>query len=217
MKMMTVEIGLIVPNPWNPNKMSDFMMDRARASLKKHGMVAPINVREVKRDGELRYEIINGEHRWKVCVEQKHDTIPIANVGQVSERVAKELGVILNDLHGEHERGALAEIITDLLDQEDQAVRDATRDALPYSDAELKQFADVVDFDWSALDADRPDGERNQPEPPDTEPDSDTETFVFVVPKDMAESVRAALDKAKGEEGDDASAFLELVESYLDG
>ena len=67
----TIAIGLIVKNPWNPNKMDNATLKAEKESIQKYGVVAPIIVRPLDDD----YQIIDGEHRYGGCQELGHKTI----------------------------------------------------------------------------------------------------------------------------------------------
>src|SRR6478752_5191608 len=76
-----VDIDLIEPNPWNPNVMDPDMYGKAIESIHEFGFVDPVTVRRIvgsssfnvakASKGEeawldvVRYQIIDGEHRWK--------------------------------------------------------------------------------------------------------------------------------------------------------
>ena len=53
----------IHPNPWNPNRMTEEMMDTTEASICQQGFIDPVKVR-INEQGLI--EIIDGEHRYLV-------------------------------------------------------------------------------------------------------------------------------------------------------
>ena len=56
---------LLEPNPWNPNRMTGAIRRKLVLNLKRDGFVAPLLVRKL---GD-RYQIVNGEHRWRIAQE----------------------------------------------------------------------------------------------------------------------------------------------------
>jgi ParB family chromosome partitioning protein len=59
-----IDVTLLVPNPSQPRKlMNDETLNELAASIRAHGVLQPLAVREA---GE-RYEIIAGERRWKAA------------------------------------------------------------------------------------------------------------------------------------------------------
>ena len=88
-------IGLIDRNPRNPRR--DFRkddLDELAASLKQHGIVQPLVVRQVADGGE-RYEIIAGERRWRAAQLAGLHEVPVT-VLDVSDRQALELAIVEN-------------------------------------------------------------------------------------------------------------------------
>ena len=70
--IIELRTDLLSRNPWNPNRMTPEIRRKLRRNLKRDGFVAPILVRKL---GD-RFQIINGEHRWKIAKELKYQTIP---------------------------------------------------------------------------------------------------------------------------------------------
>ncbi len=87
----------IVPNPWNPNVLNAPDMARLETSMERFNQVENIVVRE-KDDG--KYEIIGGEHRWKVLRKMKKKVAICAVVELEKDEDAMLLGEALNQLHG---------------------------------------------------------------------------------------------------------------------
>lgn len=101
---MSEEIKLdnIVPNSWNPNTMSEKNFEALKTSIEvtngDYLKNNPLKVRKV--DGY--YEIIDGEHRWKVCKELGWTSIKKEwiEIWEVSEDKARPLTVVLNKDRG---------------------------------------------------------------------------------------------------------------------
>lgn len=105
-----VPIDRLIENPWNPNKMTAFMYEKAVESLQEFGFVAPVIVRSV---GD-RYQIIDGAHRFRAARDLGVADIPVVVVDGLSEPQAKKLTVVLNELHGQLDPGKLSDLLGDL-------------------------------------------------------------------------------------------------------
>lgn len=94
-----IPIGLIKPNWWNPNVVSEDTLEKIKFSIEIHGFVLPIIVFPSKKTPGS-YIIIDGEHRWRLSKTMGFEEIPclILNVGQ---KEARELTVVFNYMRGE--------------------------------------------------------------------------------------------------------------------
>src|SRR5687767_1417287 len=78
-------IGDFEPNAWNPNRMDDFMLGKLARAIRKDGFFMPVLVRPAKEGSAAKWEIVDGEHRWKVALETLHmGVIPYVNLGPIS-------------------------------------------------------------------------------------------------------------------------------------
>jgi len=149
----TVSVSKLVPNPWNPNRQNDFIFQKEKASIKKFGFVAPIIVRE---NGK-KFEIIDGEHRLKAAIELGMKDVSINNLGKLTDPVAKQLTIVLNETKGEPDPIDLAKLVTDLSQDIDV---EALAAVLPYTDEQLTGMMELVDFDWEQYEVERPDPDK---------------------------------------------------------
>jgi len=103
-----------VPNPWNPNHITDPAVEaRLLESVKRLSMFKPIVVRELP-SGEL--EILGGEHRWHIAKRAGMAKIPFINLGPIVDRRAKEIALVDNTRYGDDDFGQLAKIVKELGD-----------------------------------------------------------------------------------------------------
>jgi len=145
----------LIPNPWNSNNVSPEGMERLYSSLKRHGFVKPVIVRE-RPDGVL--EILGGQHRVEAAISMGFEEVPTLNLGEVSDARAKEIGLIDNARYGSDDANALADILKEIGKDVDVA------SFLPFTDAELAALATdlTVDDIDSLLGED--DGSKDEPE-----------------------------------------------------
>lgn len=128
--------GLLDPNPWNPNVMQEHVLQAARESIQRFGMIDPVVVR---KKGRTRFEIIDGEHRWKAS-DGLVDPVPCVIV-KAGDAEARKMTVILNDIKGRHDTDLLGALLRELhieMDADEFAI------AMPYTDAELSALLDSV-------------------------------------------------------------------------
>jgi ParB-like chromosome segregation protein Spo0J len=192
-----VSISKLEPNEWNPNEQSDFIYLREKRSIEKFGFVMPVLVREV---GD-KLEILDGEHRYRAMREihaegidifttpEKDHKIPkgkiaVKNLGVVSDAAAKQLTILMNELHGEADTIKKADLIKGLADEMDFA---DLAELLPYPEDELKNLIELADFDWE----DYKSGD-------ETRPDEDDERWVtlkFRMAQDQAAIIQSAIER----------------------
>lgn len=125
-------------NPWNTNVVSAENELKIRNSIQRNGLFKPVLVREIK--GEAGYEIIGGEHRWEQAVALGYKTVPVCNLGEISERKAKEIGVIDNARYGADDSLGLAELLKEIGDGIDNV-----QDFLPYGEADLDELFNSIE------------------------------------------------------------------------
>lgn len=138
------------PNPWNSNRVGPDMEVRLKASIEKFGFYKPIICRTTA-DGAL--QILGGEHRWRVACSMGLETVPVVNLGSISDKQAKTIGLADNGQYGEDDALKLAQILREI-GQEDVEI------LLPYSESDLAGMfaAEEVDLDSLGFDDDMHDG-----------------------------------------------------------
>jgi ParB-like chromosome segregation protein Spo0J len=109
--MVTVDIDTLHPNSFNTNQVSPENEKKLEESLKRFGVYKPIVCRELNDDV---LEIIGGEHRWKAAKKLGFKTVPVVNLGRVSDHKAKEIMLVDNGRYGEDDTLAMAELLKDL-------------------------------------------------------------------------------------------------------
>lgn len=143
-KLVELSPDKVEPNTYNPNRMSAAVFAKEVKSIETNGFIDPIKVREM--DGRL--VIVDGEHRWRAAKELGIKTIPVINLGNISDAQAMKLTVIANELRGAPEPVLLAELLRELATMEpiDTIVAE-----LPFSQSEIDTLLQVNEtFDWGA-------------------------------------------------------------------
>jgi len=139
-----VAIEQLEPNPWNPNVQSDFIFEKEKNSIKKFGFIDPITVREFLGN---KLQIIDGEYRWKAAKELAIKQVPVINLGQVSDSVAKKLTLILNETKGEYDPFRAGQLIKGVLEHE--SMEEVVLD-LPLKQDEIDNLLELTKFDLNA-------------------------------------------------------------------
>ncbi len=139
-----VPIDHIVPNPWNPNIMDSTMFAKAKKSLEELGMLGSILVRETAGV----YEILDGEHRWKVAKELGYKELPVESMGEITDSQAKFLTIHINNLHGSDDIHKRAKII--------QEMEEGQLSLLPFSAEQIANEKAFISWDFSQYDKEVP-------------------------------------------------------------
>ncbi len=110
-----IPVDSIQPNKINPNRMPDKTFRKLQMSIQKFGMMMPIIVRNL---GNEKYEIIDGEWRWK-C----HKVMGIGDIqAKIMEATEEEVAklILATTIKGKHNLYETLDIVEKLRDTEDQ-------------------------------------------------------------------------------------------------
>jgi len=165
-----VPIDHVIPNRWNPNVQSDFMIEKGKKAVQEFGFLGAILVRETAGV----YEIIDGEHRWRYLKELGSKEIPVESLGEISETNAKTLTILMNRLRGEDDIEKRSAILNEL--------NKGQLALLPFTEEEIENEKKLFHFDFSQFD--------NQEEVKEKSTDA---LIQIQVPKDVAELWKKAI------------------------
>ncbi len=101
----------LTPNPWNTNVVAPDNEAKIDASLKRLGMFKPIVIRTLP-DGTL--QILGGAHRRDSAIRLGMPTVPVINLGVISDKKAKEIGLVDNGRYGNDDTLTLAALLDEL-------------------------------------------------------------------------------------------------------
>jgi len=155
-----VKTKSIRPNSWNFNMQSDRLFNSLKEALRRFGRLYPVIVREVEDE---KYEIIDGEHRWKALLQLGVESTPVKNLGRVSDVLAKELMTILNKTRGEANPEKLGLSLSRIVRAMEESGEDPLA-ILPYDAEQLKRLmavseelkvestaVEIVPEEWDAM------------------------------------------------------------------
>jgi len=189
-QMGEIDIGRLRPNPWNTNSVGPENEEKLRASIARLGVFKPIICRELS-DGTL--EILGGEHRWQTAREMGHQTVPVVNLGAISDERAKEIGLVDNGRYGEDDTLALAELLKDL------GNTDEILSFLPFSNDEMESIFSATSIALDDLDSS--DEELPDLGSPATKPLKTHQIMRFKVPIEDSEWVQKAIEATMNAQG----------------
>lgn len=143
--MFTADIDTLRPNTFNTNQVSAENEIKLEESIKRFGVYKPIICRELN-DEVL--EIIGGEHRWRAAAKLGYKSVPVVNLGTVSNEKAKEIMLVDNGRYGEDDTLALAELLKGMVNL------DEILTFLPIPEDELDAIISASDINLDDLDGD---------------------------------------------------------------
>ena len=193
--LMMIAISDVRTNNWNPKDKETKEYKQVVKSLDVNGFMSPIVVRQVK--GKDGYEIVDGEQRFTAAKELAYNTIPIYNLGYISDTDAKsktifaEVAVPFNEID-------LSHLVVEL---------DEASVALSYTEAEIADFRHMSEFSFDNFDDD--DGEFE---------DNDVKTFKVVLGDEAYQIVTKAVKKVQDDNDCSEARAIELIcADYLAG
>ena len=223
-----VDIDRMAPNPWNPNAMDPEMYGKAIESIHEFGFVDPVTVRTEIREkaggwgAGIYYQIIDGEHRWKAaqehgnCVRAKKGggwerhgglkTLPVTNLGVVTDEVAQQLTIVLNETRGTFDPKKMGALLTDLVTVKPLAALAAV---LPFSADRIGELAELPKVDWN--------NPRFNAKPSSSGTVERWVERVYRLPPDAAEALDKAIQLCREDDrATDAQAIQTIAESFLE-
>lgn len=109
MRIEKINVDKIKPNTWNPNQMTEEQERYLEQEYKRIGYVQPILV----RPKDNYYEIIDGEHRWRIAKKVGLKEIECVVI-ELSEEEAKLTTINMNKIKGVDNPIKLAELLEEL-------------------------------------------------------------------------------------------------------
>lgn len=117
-EMRMIPIDRIDPNAWNPNELDDTLFDSLVRDIDEDGFLQTITVVPYRTDGgELRYRIVDGEHRYEAMKLQDSMEVPcIVSRGKMARDEDKQRfkTVRMNKIRGKLNQKKLISLVEDL-------------------------------------------------------------------------------------------------------
>lgn len=196
-QLSEVSVNDLKPNPWNTNIVSPENELKLEQSLKKYGVFKPIIVRQTSEG----LQILGGEHRFRAAKSLGYTTVPVVNLGPITDKKAKEIGLIDNSRYGDDDVLQLGELL--------KGLDDDLANILPYSEQEWSNIfsASDIDFDDLNLDGDEADEQKSIEDMLSDRAPMTHQLMRFKVPVEDAEWVTKLIDttmKVQGLTGEDS-------------
>ena len=130
-----IDIDLIVPAESNPYVMPDSVFESLKDNIKQNGFIGSILVRKhpLKRG---KYEIIDGEHRWRACKELNYSKMSVIVLDYNDINSAIQL-IRFNREKGYFDPNKLKTIVDDLIKKTNKAL---VKDKLHVSNPEFNEM-----------------------------------------------------------------------------
>jgi len=209
MEVVEIAVGKLHANPWNVNRMSAGMQKKLAAYLKREGLVEPLVVRPHPAH-KGQYELLGGEHRWRICKEELgYEKVPCVVVDGLDDKRAKVLSINLNEMSGASVPSLLSKLLSDLHVEMPMPDMEAV---LPYDAREIQDALALMQL---------PEGLGDELEDEAAARDKESPVVVTVVlDKTQAATFEQAMEKASEEIGKAkdfrARAVTRMAEVYLE-
>jgi hypothetical protein len=212
MKVSLTDPRLLKPNPWNSNRVAPENMQKLRSSIRELGFSSAVVVRTLP-SGDL--QILGGQHRTEAAIAEDLETIPILNLGKISDDKAMKIGLIDNHRYGNDDTIALAKIYELIGDN----VIDLTK-ILPVSNADIESVLGMINIDLDAIGLTPDDDEdEDKHDKPKERPAKTHDVLKFRCRLGDAEKIRALIEKTirrqKFEDQDDMTSAGEALSFLL--
>lgn len=190
-KQTTADPRELRPNPWNTNIVSPENEAKIDESLRRHGFIKPIIVRRLA-DGTM--QILGGAHRRDAAIRLGLKEVPIFDLGHISDKKAKEIGLIDNARYGADDTLGLAALLEELGSPDDLST------FLPYTDTD---FASIFSSATIALDdLDLPDDDGTPaPSAPKAPAVQTHQVMRFKVPVEDCKDIQDKIEKVMKRQG----------------
>lgn len=128
MKIITIPIDDIQPNEWNPNEQDEKVFASLVENIRDVGLDQPILVRPVSTGG---YQVVDGEHRYRACIELGFKEIPCVIAEDYDVDKAKFQTVRHNVIRGKMNPEKFIKLYEDMAKKHGDK---ATKDMMAFSD-----------------------------------------------------------------------------------
>lgn len=105
-----VDINLVIPNNYNPNKVAKKEMSMLAECIKTYGFLFPI----VTNMEDGKYIIVDGEHRYETLKRLKCTEVMIVNL-DITPQQRVQLTVLMNRIKGIHQIESMSNLVVKLI------------------------------------------------------------------------------------------------------
>lgn len=134
-------VGNIDPDPENVNEMTDVKYEALVAEIRDQGFVQPVLVRPT---GGNRFQLIDGEHRWRACSDLGRESIMAVIIEEDDQDQARIRALSMNGLRGKPVKLKQAYLLADLAKR---IPEDELRKRLGMVKSEFEDSLRMAEFD----------------------------------------------------------------------
>lgn len=134
-----IQIAQIEPNPHQPRKrFTDAALQELAASIREHGLIQPLVLKEITTPYGSRYQLIAGERRWRAAQRAGLNAVPAIVKGATPQQML-ELALVENvqraDLNALEEAEAYRQLIQEFELTQEQVAQKVGKDRTTVSNA----------------------------------------------------------------------------------
>lgn len=134
-----VALTQIEPNPHQPRKtFAPEALDELAASIREHGLIQPLVLKEIQTPYGSRYQLIAGERRWRAAQRAGLESVPALIKGATSQQML-ELALVENiqraELNALEEAEAYRQLIQEFEMTQEQVAQKVGKDRTTVSNA----------------------------------------------------------------------------------
>lgn len=134
-----VQVAQIEPNPHQPRKQfTKEALDQLAASIREHGLIQPLVLKEINTPYGSRYQLIAGERRWRAAQRAGLNAVPAIIKGATPQQML-ELALVENvqraDLNALEEAEAYRQLIQEFELTQEQVAQKVGKDRTTVSNA----------------------------------------------------------------------------------
>lgn len=134
-----IQIAQIEPNPHQPRKrFANETLDELAASIREHGLIQPLVLKEITTPYGSRYQLIAGERRWRAAQRAGLNAVPAIVKGATPQQML-ELALVENvqraDLNALEEAEAYRQLIQEFELTQEQVAQKVGKDRTTVSNA----------------------------------------------------------------------------------
>lgn len=191
-----VPLSVCVPNNWNMNKIEPHMLEKVKKGIAETYAQAkklpPIVVRPHPKR-KRKFQIIDGEHRWKYAPELGVESIEVFCL-YVDEKTARLMTAQLNYNRGEPDMEKYPQFLADMISNFTEVDPKYLAERLPDSEDEIKAYLSNIDFEVDEIKVALEDGDGDSEKKDASDTDQLLE-FKFVVRQGAAEVIERELSR----------------------
>ena len=186
-----IKVSHLVMCDWNykyidtDDAEESMIMDKLEANFKRNGQVENIIVRQLDTGF---YEVVNGNHRYKVAKRMGLEVLMCFNLGVVSQPEAIRVAIETNETKFKTDQLKLAERLKELQDEFDYG---ELKETMPYEDNDFDNFNKLLSFDWEDFDGADPKSDSHG------EGEKDFKTLRYELPIQVAEQLEEQVNRFK--------------------